>query len=246
MDSVTLARWKKAVVHLECATDGDDWRLRVGRTHDAHERLLKKEITHREFAEIALRGMRDVRYHGTAVFVVHNDRRYLATARHVLWDETNAKRRHEDDVRRVAGAMDSDWIEHMAAQTIFSMIFRVPSLSEVSSAPGKERQFLMNLGAGPYSNAPYTFSEPAVDLAIVSLDPRHDKFADELLACGYVPVGSSEIGDGLNEGDEGFTVGYPSAVALIGERSMHPAGKVIKATHLLSLLEIQERKDRQA
>ncbi len=86
------------------------------------------------------------------------------------------------------------------------------------------RQFLMNLGAGVSWLAPYTFSEPSVDLAIVSLDSRDRQFTEELLARGYLPVTLEDISDGPSEeGVEVFTVGYPVATATLGELNLSPS-----------------------
>jgi len=72
--------------------------------------------------------------------------------------------------------------------------------------------------------APFTFSEPTVDLATVSLDARDHQFTEELLARGYVPVMLEDIGDGPSkEGCEVFTVGYPLATATLGSLNLSPS-----------------------
>ena len=70
----------------------------------------------------------------------------------------------------------------------------------------------------------YTFSTPALDLAVISLDQRDSQFADQLLKLGYQPV-ESEILDQQppREGREVFTVGYPSSTALLGQVTQDPA-----------------------
>jgi len=106
---------------------------------------------------------------------------------------------------------------------IFNIIFRVPSLDEVL-ANRTSRQFLMNLGAGASFTVPYTFSAPELDLALISLDQRHGRFAEELLALGSAPVSTGDIADGPeSEGQEVFTIGFPTSTALIGQVSQHPA-----------------------
>jgi hypothetical protein len=40
--------------------------------------------------------MRDIRYQGTAIFLKHEGRHFLLTARHVLHDELGAQHRVED------------------------------------------------------------------------------------------------------------------------------------------------------
>lgn len=57
-----------------------------------------------------------------------------------------------------------------------------------------ERLFLMNLGAGGYDRAPYSFSDPDTDLAVISLDQRDDLFAADLEKRGYEPIPFVDIG----------------------------------------------------
>jgi len=99
-----------------------------------------------------------------------------------------------------------------AQNTIFGIIFRVPSINEIlGGQAGKHATFLMNLGSGPDSIRPYTFSKPEIDLAIVSLDHRHADFVKELKSLGYKPIYLQDISDQpSSEGVDVFTVGYPS------------------------------------
>ena len=120
--------------------------------------------------------------------------RYLLTARHVLSDPNNEGKPH-------------------------GIVFRVRNLDEMLGGRTKEPPQLMNLGAGVFHMAPYTFSEPHLDLAVVSLNFRHDEdFADDLEASGYEPIDLSEIVDGPSgEAAEIFSVGYPDSVAVLAE-----------------------------
>lgn len=84
-------------------------------------------------------------------------------------------------------------------------------------------KFLMNLGAGAPCLAPYTFSDPTLDLAIISLDQRDSAFADELLALGYNPISIEQIADEpSHEGADVFAVGYPAAISIIDKRPLNP------------------------
>jgi hypothetical protein len=222
-----LQEWKQAVVHLECATDSEHFYDRIQRIDEQRAQLEKGEITPEQFArEIAGRS-RDVRYHGTALFIRDVGRRYLLTARHVVWDELSAVREIAEEEERAAS-----WPEHMrgsliesarerAQGRIFNIIFRVPRLDEVL-AGRSARAFLMNLGAGTSYSVPYTFSDPGLDLACISLDQRDTRFGDELETLGLVPIDSDNIADGPDsEAQEVFTVGFPSSTALLGQLSQH-------------------------
>ena len=90
----------------------------------------------------------------------------------------------------------------------------------------------MNLGAGASFTVPYTFSTPDLDLALISLDQRDSRFADELQRLGYEPVPSEDIVDGPSaEGSDVYTVGFPSSTAIIGQVSQHPASAHWSSSH---------------
>ncbi len=224
-------RWKRAVVHLEAATDSQLVYDRIRRMQEVEASGLDQVGALREAARLALEGSRDIRFHGTALFLKHDGRHFLITARHVLYDEMRATLDLQEEVRRLEGA-PGDFREAVLAsarqrarERIFGIIFRVPSLDELQPPVGEGiPRFLMNLGAGVSWLAPYTFSEPDVDLAVVSLDSRDRPFTDELLARGYLPVTLEDIGDGPSEeGAEVLTVGYPLATAALGELNLAPA-----------------------
>jgi len=148
-------RWKRAVVHLEAATDSESVYDRIRRMQEFQQRGLDRPEVLRGLAELALTRSRDVRFHGTALFLEHNGRHYLVTARHVLHDEKGAKHDLEEEVKRLEAA-PVDFRESVLASAreraldrIFGIVFRVPSLDELRhGGQDASRQFLMNLGAG--------------------------------------------------------------------------------------------------
>lgn len=224
-------QWKKAVVHLECATDSEHFYDRIKRMDELKKKLDQGEISREEFGQEISGRSRDLRYHGTALFISHNDRRYLLTARHVLFDEHSAQRELEEIKRTQGWPEHSSYANERALNNIFNIVFRVPSLDEVISGGRRHREFLMNLGAG--ANVPYTFSRPDLDLALVSLDQRDERFTEELISLGYSPIPSDLIDEGpSSEGAEVFTVGFPSATALLGQVSQHSAAAHWSSSHL--------------
>lgn len=231
-----LEKWKKAVIHLECATDSEHYYDRIKKMRERRALLNEGKITREQFAEQIANPSRDLRYHGTALLITHAGRRYLLTARHVLWDERSAKRELEEEIQRLLSKpeeMRQYFIqsarEHSASR-IFGIIFRVPSVDEIL-AKRENQEFLMNLGAGTPSSAPYTFNVDQ-DLALISLDQRPSDFADELKELGFVPIDSSEIADGPDhEGQEVFTIGFPSSTSLIGQITQHPASAHWSSRH---------------
>lgn len=218
-------QWKKAVIHLECATDSKSYYDRRDEIAELGKKLSKAEITPDEYIEETYFKFRDVRVHGTALFVSHNGKRYLLTARHVLFDEIYAEGYLNFEEKVVANFTEDIKNKRLqdARNTIFSYIFRVPSLDEVLSGKNViEQQSLICLSAGLVDSRPYSFSNPHLDLAIISLDDYTTKdFADELEAIGYIPVPSDLIEDGpTEEGADIFTIGFPGATSLIGTSNL--------------------------
>lgn len=205
-------KWKKSVVHLECAKDSQTFNEFKEKIKKLREKLDKKEITVEAYTDMMNSGSRDIRLQGTAIFLSNNLRRYLLTARHVLSDE----KKSNDSIEKKLSGVNRD--------CIFGIIFRVPSYDEIKYSKTKslEREFLMNLGAGTSYSVPYTFSSPDLDLAIISLDQRNSNFAEELLALGYEPISMDDISNAPKaEGSDVFTVGFPGATALLGKRQLN-------------------------
>ena len=226
-----LEKWKKAVVHLECATDSEHFYDRLRRLDQLREQLNRGEISQERFSQEIGGRSRDLRYHGTALYIIHDRKRYLLTARHVLFDEVSAQRELQEEIERASSRPEQihshllESASERAQNRIFNIIFRVPSLDEILRyGQQANREFLMNLGAGTSFSVPYTFSSPELDIAIISLDQRDSRFADQLTELGYEPVGSEIIHDQpTGEGSKVFTVGFPSSTALVGQVSQHPA-----------------------
>jgi len=187
-------RWKRAVVHLETASDEN--------RPEIEEQRVRGEITFAEYAALLSSGSRKVRRYGTAVFFASEGRRYLITACHVLHDEEQAlanMRREEEDAQRWPESMRADLLESASKRErdrIYGLVLRVPRFDDTNNT--RRTPFLMNLGAGTSDSTPYTFGTE-LDLAVVSLDQRNRDFADELIATGHVPIGPTDLADGPEE-----------------------------------------------
>jgi Trypsin-like peptidase domain len=236
MRGIMLNKWKKAVIHIECATDSEHSYDKMERLRELIEKFKSEEISQDEFVKeqlLILGKLRDIRSWGTALFLIYNSKRYLVTARHVVWDEKSAERELEEEKNRTKSLPENrrrgllQSAEEKKQNQIFSIIFRVPSRNEIISKDKKNiPSFLMNLGAGVTSDLPYTFSSKKIDLAIISLDREHpdSQFADELLELGYEPISLEDINDEpTGEGSEVFTVGFPGAISKIGTLNRQPA-----------------------
>jgi hypothetical protein len=224
-----LDKWKKAVIHIECATDKEHVYDKIEKVRWLTEENESGEISQDEFIEKRLKiwgKFREIRSWGTASFLIHNSKRYLVTAGHVVWDEKSAEREFDEEKKRtesspenIRGFLLQD-AEERKQNRIFSIIFRVPSHDEYDKINLEDEnsvaQFLMNLGTGPTYSRPYTFSSQ-VDLAVISLDQQEDsRFADELKKLDYEPISLEDIADEpTQEGSEIFTVGFPDSISFI-------------------------------
>jgi S1-C subfamily serine protease len=233
---VALQRWKRAVVHLEGAADSEGVRARMEQAISRVGELTKRGAPLEEVVVAAdeIR-IRDLRFTGTATLVEDGDgRKYLITARHVLRDDEVALREVNDDYRRgreraQTPAELTDYERESFERHVFGIVFRVPSLDEVVRGPQSPgiRPFLMNLGAGAAALAPYTYSAPELDLAVISLSRPSDtyrEFEQSLAAANVTPIALADIGDGPSaEGAEIFTVGFPASVSPQAVLEMHAA-----------------------
>jgi hypothetical protein len=209
-----LEEWKKAVVHLEAAPDEASF----------EERMASPLLVGRE-----------LRFGGTAFYVRDGEKRYLVTARHVLTDPEVAARALVDLAAR--GLSDEEQRKFIDGW-IFGVVFRVPGLDEFRSNPTATPEFLMDLGAGDPRTAPYSFSSPHIDLAVISFNGQNatsaGRFAADLDRAGYRAVPFEQVGDEPTaEGAEIFSVGFPAA-SVLGERDTHPA-QVYWASQFVSL-----------
>jgi len=82
-----LDKWKKAVIHVECATDKEHIYDKIKRDRELFEQSESEEISQDELMEKRLLiwgESREIRCRGTALFLSDNSKRYLVTARHVV------------------------------------------------------------------------------------------------------------------------------------------------------------------
>jgi hypothetical protein len=198
MEREMLERWKRAVIPLECAGDSEDSREHWRQVREENKLLSLGKITHEQFLKTFTRSRKshDRRFGGTALFLAHEGRRYLLTARHVLWDDLEAKRAIDDANREAHPFLREASLRsatEQASNQIFGVIFRCRSLGETVSSI-RPPAFLMNLGAGGPEVQQYTFSDELLDLALISLDVRNGQFADELEGLGYAHCVGEHLG----------------------------------------------------
>lgn len=245
MNSEILNRWKRAIVHLEGATDQATLKESIEAWSELSRRRIAGEITSEKWqAEVMETGRRELRYRGTAIFLIHKQRHYLVTARHVLWDERQA--RGVADLLAPNGPTNaimqhalSMMMQEAFDNYIFGVIFLVPSfdeyLTQALSETPQHGDMLMNLSAGTRDTTPYTYSAPSIDLAVISLDNRDHAVTARLLERGYVPISSDLIADEPTcEGAEVFTVGFPAVTSEVAQLLISPTA-LLWRSEILSL-----------
>jgi hypothetical protein len=240
-------KWKKAVIHLECASNSVYYFDMIKKIEELKTKLDNGEISQGTFFYERENLLKlDIRRHGTALFLIHNSKRYLITARHVVFDEERANYEmdklqesfltDESELERYRRTKDFfltdmeeierfEKLEKEINDLIINNIIRVPSLDEHLNNPVSSPYippFLMNLGAGLTDRLPYIFSSPELDLAVIALDRGNSDFAENLLKCGYEPISSEDVVNGpTQEGNDVFTVGFPSSVSTFRKMLSH-------------------------
>lgn len=195
-----LKMWKSAVIQLEGAANGFSLQEFIGKANQLRNIGITEEERNEIIQDLA-GNIRSKRFSGTAIFIKYKSYRYLLTARHVVHDDTSL---NESNSR---------------SDKIFDIIYRVPSFDEVYSEQGIRPDFLLFSGAV----SDYVFSDPELDLAVISLNQRHTKFADRLEEKGYKPVDMTNLfSDPSEEGADVFTVGFPLAVSYMGSLPTDP------------------------
>lgn len=227
-----IEKWKHATIHLECAVDSKSLDEQMKIFNEQVEGLRKNEMVDYDFSNHNYSG-RNIRYRGTALFIKYKNKKFLVTVRHILHDTLQAKRYIEENLERLIlqhleiEVDDSLEIIKKSEKIIFSKIFRVMSWNELYSRKDNSpiNEFLMNLGSGPESFSQYTFSEPNIDLAVISLE-RQKNFVKDLEANGYSSIQIDSMWNTeLQEGDNLFCIGYPQTTSELVILSLRSAIK---------------------
>lgn len=226
---VNIENWKRATIHLECATNSISYQEQSKRYREMNQKFRNGEISFEEYADsISNTKSRDLRYQGTAIFINYKSKKYLATARHVLHDTLEARRyiESQQEWNSRSNRKLSKYDLAGAQNKIFNIIFRVRSLNEYVTNKDNNfdhPEFLMNVGAGSSSLSQYTFSDPYIDLAVISLE-REMRFLEDLENSGYKAIKlDSTWCDSINEGDPIFCIGFPQTTSLIDKLNLSSA-----------------------
>lgn len=128
-----IEKWKNACIHIEGVTDT----VTYLDTFDSLNFNLPK---------------RNIRSHGTAIFFKYDKKRYLITARHVLFDKIKAIHEYKDKLKQIEDESDTTLKQFLLStieydsNKIYSLIFKVPTLDE--AIKNYKFDFVMNPGVG--------------------------------------------------------------------------------------------------
>lgn len=215
----SLHDWKKSVIHLECATDSVDVFQRFDLISQFRESSENHNIEgERRLSDELEQFRNNIRSQGTAFYIEHNNKHYIITARHVLFDE----RQYLANEREQQNSFpDSSPREKTC---VFKEIYRVPSLSELSNCNAHDRineiihsGFLSLVSSGAYELSTYILSQEELDIGIIQLDRYYPNVIQGLKKFGFIPLPSSVISEeDFGEGHDVFTVGFPGS-SIVGQ-----------------------------
>lgn len=188
-----INKWLKAIVNLEASIG---WRGQ--RNFDSmvalDEKRIAKKISKEDYRRIhdSLLLERSSAS-GTALFLEVNSKKYLITARHVVFDRERASK--------------YDLQTEVTLNYIVDYIYRIPNSNEKIDTTIKES---MLFGLGGDRNS-FIFSDPNTDLAIISLNGKQKAFGDYLLKKGHRPISIKDIDTvtNLKFGQELICLGFP-------------------------------------
>ena len=212
--------WEKAIIHIEGTTNIESVQQRIHATDDATDTFQKK------------------RNRGTALFLKHQNRHYLITSRYVVHDAEQA----HYQMLKIENEISHAWSQELrtgrlrearenADASIYNILFKVPTLKEFTNESSQAKiEFIIGLGAESLQTAPYSFSEPETDLALISLDRKHSDFTEKLRRAGFSPLPLSRIGYAPSTKDANiFTVGYPATPSFLDDAHMGMTEKLWKS-----------------
>ena len=188
--------WQKAIINLEC---------RKSNTIEQNQ-----NTSNRPPGSLQV-GRKET---GTAVFISHINKRYLITCQHVVRDG-----------KSVTGKSGKGLPDKKDAHRICNTIFKIPLATEIKKS-GYSQLPLTNLADVPYESSNFIFSDPGIDLTIISLDGngRLSYFADQLERNGYRPIPFADSIDSSSEtyGEPLTCLGYPVS-SIIGVKNLNSA-----------------------
>jgi|GEM_PF-5715327 len=205
-DKKTIAfnSWQNAVINIE--SENDKYNINDILNYIKERKKLNKDYT----KDDSLKDYNLLRYEvnkvsGTAIYVEDEDRRYLITAKHVVYDK-NYTSRHLFFTQENLKIRSHEYFEKLnssiSVKTPFSLFFK-----------GKYNSFKIPDVNQDSATRPFKFSNDDLDIAIISLQSKMTYQLRELLETdGYKPISIKNIdtSDNYLVGEDIFAIGYPA------------------------------------
>lgn len=203
-----IKKWERSVINIECRElryspeDIDQ----VIATELLQGKIPKEDDELQRRAEL---GRETMPVSGTAIYVTDNGKKYLVTAKHVIYDPQESK-----------SGTGARLFRDISIRTPYEYFLK----RKVNDAS------ILSTGYGPLS--PFYLSDDATDIGIISLQGSLTNFLIKTLEeDGYLPV---ELGDinrkqTINTGDEIAAIGYPdiSKVGVFEKRNDYQSNVVV-------------------
>lgn len=201
-DSV-IRRWQKSVFNIESSHE----KYTLLELDQLYEKFIKANPNYSFPDSIRfMQSLRDqfVKVSGAATYIADGDKRYLITAKHVVYDR-NWSTRHKLSTRDKS-FHTSGYFEKLNSTITIKTPFDF-------YLKGKFNNFLLPEVKQDSANRPFTFSSDDIDLAIISLQEENTIIIRKALdEDGYTPIQIEDI-DTLNNqivGEDIFAIGFPN------------------------------------
>lgn len=203
-----IKKWERSVINIECqelryTPDDID---QIIATEKAHDKISSEE---KELERRGQLGRETNPVSGTAIYLTDNGKKYLVTARHVIFDPQESK-----------GTENSRLFKDISIRTPYDYFLKRKVNN--SSIPS----------TGYGATNPFYLSDDITDIGIISLQASLTHFLIKTLEDdGYVPINLSDIDQimTLHSGDRIAAIGYPdfSKIGVFQKRNDYQSNVVV-------------------
>lgn len=203
-----IKKWERAVVNIECLElrySPEDIDQLIA-TEILQDKLSTEEDELQRRAEL---GRETIPVSGTAIYVIDNGKKYLVTAKHVIYDPQESR-----------SATAPRLFRDISIRTPYEYFLK----RKVNDAS------ILSTGYGPVS--PFYLSDDATDIGIISLQAGVTNFLIKTLEDdGYLPIAVGDIDTKqlINSGEKIAAIGYPdiSKVGVFEKRNDYQSNVVV-------------------
>lgn len=192
-----LVEWSQAAVNIECR--GDKYAPFQIQVMAEKKRINNRQNKYIPFLD-SMQRLKNV-FYGTAVYVADGDKRYMITAKHVVYDEASTLQNawNQRDTAR-GNRRKYEAIYEFAVKTPYDMYLR------------RERSGKSSWTSA-INNKVYVLSSDRQDIAVISLQGIGMKDVRRSLdsaQCIPIPISKIDTSNDDQIGDDVYAIGYPS------------------------------------